>query len=450
MERHKNLSIIFALALVIVFFVGIVAPAEAVVLDPVAWLYPIWVAYGQQAGVTITTMGGDQFTQGAFSGLFQEWQQSRVSAGLQQAVITLSDFVNASLNFASVTSGSVSGGVLNTVLQLDKGLVKPLAQFWNWVIKDKLGGSQYDAVDFDQTTGNLGSATVEGYLPFLISPTIDQAKMMFYYNGYYWYAACKTSDRVYAFLVGGTLYFFSDTATQVVVRFRKQRTGSSVYEDQYTLTASRSYPGYYSSSISIGGVSYSQIGIPVYSSIDDALGVYDPDYVVAGSLTVAPDAGVDVLGFPDASNPDYDATDTNIGWNVAYDPTLDTTGYLDAAYDMAIGNNLLDQTIDNSEVIGSDVVGNAGQYVSPGLASVFPFCIPFDIYNFLSALAADPVPPHFTATLQFPAALGGNQTIDIDFDSPTWNQLAQILRLLELLAFIVGLAFVTRSMFIRG
>lgn len=97
-----------------------------------------------------------------------------------------------------------------------------------------------------------------------------------------------------------------------------------------------------------------------------------------------------------------------------------------------------------------EVIGGPDDYQVPGLADVFPFCIPFDIYHFLQALAADPTPPHFTAQLAFPEAIGGTQEIDIDFDSPTWNQLAQLLRLLELLLFIIGLAFVTRSMFIRG
>jgi len=90
-----------------------------------------------------------------------------------------------------------------------------------------------------------------------------------------------------------------------------------------------------------------------------------------------------------------------------------------------------------------------GPKQSPGLTTVFPFCIPWDIYHFFEALAADPTPPRFEATLRLPAAIGGDQTIVLDFNSTTWNTLAQILRTMELLAFCVGLAVITRHL-IRG
>lgn len=107
-----------------------------------------------------------------------------------------------------------------------------------------------------------------------------------------------------------------------------------------------------------------------------------------------------------------------------------------------------DQTVPDNP--GGEVIGGPSAYTVPGLADVFPFCIPFDIYHFLQALSAEPTPPHFTATLDFPEAVGGSQQIDIDFDTPTFNQIAAILRTMELLAFCVGLALLTRSMFLRG
>lgn len=110
-----------------------------------------------------------------------------------------------------------------------------------------------------------------------------------------------------------------------------------------------------------------------------------------------------------------------------------------------------EEETDNPDIPDDDEpIGEAGDYVVAGLEDVFPFCIPFDIYHLLSALAATPQAPSFTATLEFPEIIGGTKTIEIDFDTPTFNRLAQILRLMELLAFIVGLAFVTRSMFVRG
>lgn len=84
-------------------------------------------------------------------------------------------------------------------------------------------------------------------------------------------------------------------------------------------------------------------------------------------------------------------------------------------------------------------------YQVSGLASVFPFCIPFDLYNFVSCLAADPVAPSFTWRFYVPGIC--DESIEIDLSE--FDAAAQILRTMELLLFCVGLAFVTRKI-IRG
>ena len=81
-----------------------------------------------------------------------------------------------------------------------------------------------------------------------------------------------------------------------------------------------------------------------------------------------------------------------------------------------------------------------------GLTEVFPFCIPFDIYNLVSCLAADPVAPSFEWRFYVPGIC--DETIEIDLAA--FNTAAQILRTMELLLFCVGLAFVTRSHIIRS
>lgn len=88
----------------------------------------------------------------------------------------------------------------------------------------------------------------------------------------------------------------------------------------------------------------------------------------------------------------------------------------------------------------------AGEYAVPGLESIFPFCIPFDIYAFCSALNAEPVAPSFEWRMQY-APLGLDYTFEIDLSD--FDGVAQVLRTMELLAFCVGLAFWTRHL-IRG
>lgn len=89
---------------------------------------------------------------------------------------------------------------------------------------------------------------------------------------------------------------------------------------------------------------------------------------------------------------------------------------------------------------------NPSSYQTPGLESVFPFCIPFDIYAFFECLAAEPEAPSFTWRFYIP----GICDEEIEIDLAAFDSAARILRTMELLAFIVGLAFVTRDKFLRG
>ena len=77
--------------------------------------------------------------------------------------------------------------------------------------------------------------------------------------------------------------------------------------------------------------------------------------------------------------------------------------------------------------------------------NVFPFCVPFDLIDFLGILAAEPEAPKFTWRFYAPPVV--DQEIEIDL-SP-WDGVAQVVRTMELLAFCVGLILLTRNI-IRG
>lgn len=79
------------------------------------------------------------------------------------------------------------------------------------------------------------------------------------------------------------------------------------------------------------------------------------------------------------------------------------------------------------------------------LKDFFPFCIPFDIYKFLSILAADPVAPEFDLKLR-----GFNQDFVFHVDLSPFDGLAALVRAFELMGFIIGLGMVTRNKFLRG
>ena len=105
----------------------------------------------------------------------------------------------------------------------------------------------------------------------------------------------------------------------------------------------------------------------------------------------------------------------------------------------------VEEQIDTDQTEQPFVSDDPHEYAVTGLVNVFPFCIPFDIYNFFECLAADPVAPSFTWRFYVPGIC--DESIEIDLSA--FNTAAQILRTMELLAFCVGLAFVTRKM-IRG
>ena len=75
------------------------------------------------------------------------------------------------------------------------------------------------------------------------------------------------------------------------------------------------------------------------------------------------------------------------------------------------------------------------------LKDFFPFCIPFDIYDFFSALIAPPEAPVFIWELK---DLSG-RTYPIVVDLSCWDQLAEVFRSMQLLLFIVGLAVASRK-----
>lgn len=88
---------------------------------------------------------------------------------------------------------------------------------------------------------------------------------------------------------------------------------------------------------------------------------------------------------------------------------------------------------------------NPDDYAVNGLQEIFPFCIPFDLYNFVEALDATPEAPVINWRFYVPGIC--DETIEIDLS--VFDTVAQILRTMELLLFCVGLAFVTRKI-IRG
>lgn len=81
------------------------------------------------------------------------------------------------------------------------------------------------------------------------------------------------------------------------------------------------------------------------------------------------------------------------------------------------------------------------------LTQVFPFCIPFDIYALLQKFVAEPIAPQLHIDWEIPF-VDSNFVLDIDFS--VYNSVAAVLRTMELIGAIVGLAIATRAIYLRS
>lgn len=97
-------------------------------------------------------------------------------------------------------------------------------------------------------------------------------------------------------------------------------------------------------------------------------------------------------------------------------------------------------TAEATESIAEAMKDEAIDWKKFDLRGLFPFCIPFDIYNMLKALDASPTAPH----VQLPfviESIGFSYMIDLDFAA--FDPVAAIMRQMELICYGLALAWAT-------
>lgn len=107
------------------------------------------------------------------------------------------------------------------------------------------------------------------------------------------------------------------------------------------------------------------------------------------------------------------------------------------------------ETVSQLQQAVSESVGTANDYAID-LSQYFPFCLPFDIFRIIGAFIAEPEAPKFSYTIVNPWASDGEHDIEIEIDLSVFDQVAEILRTLESILFVIGLCVVTRSHYLRG
>lgn len=193
-----------------------------------------------------------------------------------------------------------------------------------------------------------------------------------------------------------------------------------------------------------------------------------PDIVYGGFGSAVGQVGVGSIGVPDIAIPGSESLGVSVGAGVAegtavYEHALakalagelSIPGYWDlvgvaspvtgvkyptaVVSDVATGEAATYPITDQG--IGEDIVPvvPSGDYTLD-LKDFFPFCIPFDIYDFFSILAAEPEAPQFEWDMEIPML---NYTHHWEIDLSEFDEVAQIVRGLFCLLFIVGLGAAT-------
>lgn len=110
--------------------------------------------------------------------------------------------------------------------------------------------------------------------------------------------------------------------------------------------------------------------------------------------------------------------------------------------------------VSTADDTGDTTVSTGTTYAFP-ISKFFPFCLPFDIYDFLVFFQAEPKTPVFTvdfAPIVSKIPLIYDKTKDYTFtiDLSGFDTLAQIVRIMETIGAIVGLAVVSRRLIHGG
>lgn len=500
MKKHFIRAICILGVLVVLFSC---CPLSAFAVDPVSAsviansFAQAIAAYGASNGVAMTFDVGS--TDGIGETVHELWSDFR--AGTQDAddYDTLAAALFPNLYYKALSAAGTAAEAYTVGVSITSEYAEEFDNFYNWLLSGPAEMVQVDNQYYQFQSAQIGSSAIPLQVGTVTtgrfagqpitkwpggSQTWENLWSISYPVFTYTYGRDSYNVRVISRYSSGDFYtFVFPNGNYTGICSVTSSSGKSVYYVQNTNNG-QYYNGsqsdlniqsgnfYYAVYNFTGSTSASNFGVPSFDSVNAGLSYLQgflsspADYRDVVGVKAYTDAGI--ADIPDTADPNYDALGRakDIPLDIPWDDSLygDGTGALSDAQSGAIADEIAGvletdsviPLVEEAEAVNprpdpdDDPSGDPDDYAVLGLEDVFPFCIPFDIYAFLSALAADPVPPSFTCTFDFPEALGGTQTLELDFDTPTFNQLAQLLRLLELLAFIVGLALLTRSMFIRG
>lgn len=413
------ISMVLIVAIVIMFSLGPVAqPAHAVAGTIIAGAV---VAFMALSGISILTAG-------LTSAELQDW----VSGKLDEWAADVGSPLDQLINSAGI------GMTISGLLTIGTAAAQGINQFISWLQNDMqiqdndfqyvIQNPPYDLLDYFDFQ-NYGSWEVEGNV--LSANEAGQG-------------ACWLTTKSSVNKLEFTLYFYGLSVNETII-FNSVPQGT-VFTDMVNCgigtTSNKGYLINYGPQGSVrfswrGAESqYIRIGIQFWRY---GTANYHFDHLYIDDLSVPDDSSslaidTGVITVPQVTGEDKVFIDVGAA---AGSTILETT------------EGILTDTAEGTLVVSGEVAAEEPEYIISGPVSVsglddiFPFCIPFDLYHFFEALAADPVAPNFEWHFTVPQ-LNFDQVIAIDLSA--FNTVAQILRTMELLLFAVGLAFETRKL----
>ena len=418
----------------------------------------------------------------------------------EQAGMTKSEFIKSKINsycdVARTTAGDFSKKILegatiarDGTIQLTDQACTQINQFVNWL------KSNNDVFDTSNTGSGSGQNVSIGGVNYPVVSVGESYKVGTWSQG----------DRNISYISGSgdlALVYIArnDTVNPTLHCFNRRKGNYSVLisgNANYFGADRRVINGYYDFSTVPLSKDTINTSIPLYigsynTFFDSLDGTFDVDNQIANpendTFTGTQEA---LQGLGNILNPAPDKTTVlNPGLTGSLDipgvqnPTIDVGDYLDAltrvldragALDIPVtdpATGTIEQTrvtpttyeptlekVDNPDLpdptitnpaINPDDDGDPVQMAKPlaiQFKGVFPFCIPFDVKDMIGLLNATPEAPSYHVHWYIPFA---DTYLDFNVDLSSWNSTAAICRQMELLLFCIGLAFVTRSMFIRG
>lgn len=385
----------------VLLFVSWAFPASAVaVVDDIA-----------AAAIAVLAAVGMTFV---FSGLSASGALNKVSGLLDDYAGSIGESVAAWLGTYDIT---MFGGKL----RLAAGLATKLYGFANWV-KNNYDVMDNTAVDVESIPGSSGLLLADGKIIPVTNIIYSSGRLNVLPNGFY----SRNTNYDFLFASGARVVANYDT---VIVYNANGIQVSRINYDSYSETMLGFSFNFRNGYITVYTYFY-DVDSYFYNDSTSAFYFFG-NTVTNESSSVGIEAGV--ISIP------VDSAVDDVLVDVGAIPIGTTVPQVtDIIIDNALAGTLeasIEETADLPPVVPPEAVGD----FTIDLTNFFPFCIPFDVYDAITLFSAAPVAPNMPLKMTWEGTEYG-----FDIDLSPFDTVAAVLRRMEIIVFIVGLAVVTR------